>query len=448
MKKNPVLHSMLNHLAQKAALPGEIDLWPEIQVRLAAGKPFSQPRKPDMNHISAKNKRYWAAAFGALALVLAMALLFALPEGRALADAIRHLFRITSQEQLPKPSGEEIAAPTNVPTFMVTLAPAAAAASTPTPYPLPTSASVTMPDVCVPDLYAYACRIFWAEQSAGWDAKELPADPAGFVFKDVLIANPGEILLEYDMIGGGGYLMFSQGPGDHFPSFTGMAPESAIEEVQVGPFQGEYVVGDYAIGSQSNAYWQSCCRLRLRWLESDRWFELDKEASAPQVAYMTRDTMIQMALGLVDRPAPAQRLNPDYLASPDQAAQVAGFAVATPAVLPEGFVFKYASFNKDLSQLRLNYGPPGDAGVASILIVETPLDKVPLSPGDNGEALKGETVDINGSSAIYFSDSAYNHALTWQAAGLKITLWVSSSETGYGGGFIRAQVLGIARSLK
>lgn len=284
---------------------------------------------------------------------------------------------------------------------------------------------------------------------AGFDAKEFPADPRGFHIQAVAQAKPGEIWLEYDVIGGGGYLYLSQGIGNEFSPFTGAVLESAIETVQVGDHVGEYVAGDYFYGGVlTETTWLPCCRFQLRWTDGEHWYELDKQSAMTQTDYMTRDVMIQMAMQLVDQPAPAKGPRADYLTSLAEATQLAEFTILAPTLLPDKFAFEYANYDKDLSQLRLIYTPPDGQGIASVLIFETPINKVSLAPGDNGGEIKGEAVDVNGNPGVYFSDNPYSHVLTWQAGGIKITLWVYSSEIWYGGSFTKDQILEIGRSVK
>jgi hypothetical protein len=151
---------------------------------------------------------------------------------------------------------------------------------------------------------------------------------------------------------------------------------------------------------------------------------------------------------LVNEPNPVLEPRADHLTSLDEASRLASFTVAAPSLLPDGFVFEYAQYNADLSQLRLFYAPPGGQGVASISIVETPLDKVSLAPDVNGEEIEGEAVDINGNPGIYFSNDPYSHALTWKSGEIEITMWVYSSEIWYGGSFTKEQILEIGRSVK
>ncbi len=104
MKKNPALQSMLIHLAEEAALPNEIDLWPTIQVCLAEENIFSKQRKPEMNVNHTHKKRFRALAATMLTLLLVLGALFGLPQSRVWAQNILQFFiHSTNQIVLPTP---------------------------------------------------------------------------------------------------------------------------------------------------------------------------------------------------------------------------------------------------------------------------------------------------------------------------------------------------------
>jgi hypothetical protein len=430
------LKQVLDQLGSQA-FPDSTDPWTPLQKRLARGQVGLPDGKKTPRPVQT---RRLALGVGLVLLFLTVALLVS-PEGQALAEAFKHLFRTAATEQFPTPSAGELASPTPEPTFGVTLVPAGG--MVPTLPSAPTGTPQAALDPCGVNSYVwgYTCWMAHAEKMAGFDAKEFPFAPKEFVFAEVAQDDPGIIMLRYDLIGGGGYLYFTQGiGGQEFRS--NLAQDSAIEQVMVGPYQGEFVVGDWVIGGANTTYiWLPCCRERLRWTEGDRWYELDKEASIPQVDYMTRDYMIQMALGMVYHPDPIQSPRADYLSSLDEAAQLAGFTILRPSVLPQAFTFWYASYDKDLSQLKLNYSTSNreQQGV-TMVIVETPLDKVALDSGiKDWKKFEGEKVDVNGYPAIYFGDGS-GGGLNWDTADLHITLQVDNAT--------REQILEIGRSMK
>ena len=110
MKKNTTLHSMLSHIARDAARPSEIDLWPAIQVSLAAGPTYSHAKELKMKANTSNIKVYRAAFIGVLILLLSLGMIFVLPQGRAWANTILRFFI---------PSGDKITLPTPRPVNLV-----------------------------------------------------------------------------------------------------------------------------------------------------------------------------------------------------------------------------------------------------------------------------------------------------------------------------------------
>jgi hypothetical protein len=380
-----------------------------------------------------------------LILTILITALFITPDKQVLADMMMHLFKTAVATQFPTLTNEELATPTFAPTEIVTLVPVSVMAEMDTPKPIPTNDYSEEIKACGIDPTSYTCKIARAEKRAGFTPKQFPADPKGFIFYDVN-TKPDEIYIWYLIIGGGGELYLDQGIGDTFPSFKSGVPDDAIEEVMVGKYPGEFVAGDWVEeAATKKVVWNGCCRSRLRWMGENRWFEL--EVAATMSPYSNRDAIIELANQLVDHPTPSTGPRPDYLINLNEAAQIAEFHILSPSILPEGYKFDHASYDKDLSHLRLNFMPPNGMGMTDVMIDETPIDKVYLDSGMNGEEIKGENVDINGNIGIYFSDSRYNHAVTWKSGSIKITLSVYSSE-GFNSGFTKDQVLEIARSIK
>jgi hypothetical protein len=458
--KNKRIRLILEQLGQQA-FPDDIDPWTPIQNRLeqhSATRDNKQtPTFPLQRRLS---RQRMAISTLAGFVIIAVLVLFSLV-GEALADNLRHLFQPVSADELPTLSSELLATPTFAPTFVVTLSSVQEVSpqGKSPPSPMEAIPETTTSDAisqvpnnslnaCHTDPYGYTCQIDKAERITGFDAREFPADPPEFRFSKVY-AEPGYISIEYKVIGGGGYLYLNQGMGKDFPTFTGAAQESAIEPVQVGDNPGEYLEGNYVYGGEYNqTTWLPCCRQRLRWTDGENWYELDKVSAMPQTDYMTRDVMIQMATELVNQPDPLQSPRLDYLVSLDEVIQVVEFSIITPTLLPDEFNFDYATHDRDLAQLRLNYSPPDGEGIARIVILQTPIDKVHLAPGDNGEPLEGESVDINGNAGIYFSTDPYSHTLTWKSGEIRIKLLVYSSEIWYGGSFTKDQILEIAKSMQ
>jgi len=430
------------HTLGAQAFPNVIDPWKHIQAQIDRGTIPSSGKKIRERKTSIR----WLVAAATIIMVILAVWVISEPENNVLAQAWRNLFNTIEEEELPLPSSEQLATPTFAPAFAVTFTSSAA-----TPVPILTDPKPSNNKACDQDPYGYSCKVAQAEKRAGFDAREFPQDPDAFVFRNVVRAEPGIIMMEYDLIGGGGYLYFSQGTGNEFPSYSFGVPENAIEPVLVGMYPGEYVVGEYVVGGIYDTYtWLPAVRQRLRWLEDGKWYEIDDQSATPATEYITKEYMIQMALNLVYEPNADRTIREDYLTSLEQTAQLTEFNFLAPTILPRDFKFSYADYSTDESRLVLHYYPSGaeDKGIAEIKVVETLLDKVHLSPIWNGEDIIGETVDIQGITGIYFSDSPYNHIVTWATDTLKITLWVYSSDIWYGAAYTKEQVLEIAGSFK
>lgn len=443
--------SILIHTAQEDLSERKINLWPNIHATLVSSRTISHPG--DLPMSTQRTNKFFLSqrlVIGAgFVLVMLIAVFVLVPNKDVLAEAIKHLFQPVEAEQFPTPSDQELATPTFASTFAAQLVPIQETEVSQTAQPAPTGTQDTSLSTCEKDPYGYICKIAQAEKRAGFDAKEFPSDPKGFTFRSVLQAKSNNFMMEYVVIGGGGYLYLSQGLGNQFPSGTGEAPESAITEVMVGNHRGEYVEGMWVTDATNKKYtWNACCMARLRWVDGDRWFEIYKQAAMPQTNYMTREVMIDMALNLVNHPDQNNTPRLEYL-NLEEASKLVNFKILTPGILPDEFRFGFASFTKETNQLHLNYYPGGNAesGTASILITETPLSEIRITEQENLGEMKVEKVEINGFPGTYFSSDPGNHILTWRTHELEISLIIRSNEY-YGGTFAREQVLEMAKSMK
>ena len=142
--KNSDIHFILAGIAEEAAPSAEIDLWKGIHSRLESSESRFQKGKTRMKPNFAQRPIVRRIALAMLALVLAFAILFATPQGRAWAREILHFFTRAASDTLPV-----------------------------TPLPL----TVTQDPG-----YVFNKAIADAEHQAGFDALEpawLPVDPSG-----------------------------------------------------------------------------------------------------------------------------------------------------------------------------------------------------------------------------------------------------------------------------
>ena len=283
MKKNSILQSMLTHLAQDAALPSEIDLWPTIQARLAEGKSFSQTEEPEMKASTTNSKRYRAAFIGALTLLLALGMIFILPQGRAWANNILRFFTPSQSNTFTLPPQDDAPEMTATPTFTV---PALAGCED-------SSAS-----------HAYRCVVGSAEAALGFAVREFPSDPEGLTFTNASAdLNQNLILLTYARAGG--ELTITQIHGtastSAWEATWGAVPIDSVEKVQINGYDGEYVRGMFVVKSQTGtkAEWEPDAPFqRLRWREGDMFFEIQMAGLPGDDDLIGKDWLISLAESL------------------------------------------------------------------------------------------------------------------------------------------------------
>ncbi len=419
---------------------------PEIRSEFVNRVHAELMRRADSQAVKVARKGF-VLRFGlGFAVVLLLAMFFAkAPEGQALADSIKHFFKIATVTEIPITEPNLLVTPTFASPFAVSLAPAASA---PTEAPLPTPEGFTLAktQACQTEPYGYACKLAWAEKKVGYDIKELPTDPAEYSFEGVYVQGINDVQINYERIGGGSYLYLLQGPGGEFTSLGAGVPEDSIQQVLVGKYPGEYVVGIYAAKPGETAYkWVPAGKYSLRWADGERWYEINAYGCVGREDLCSAEGLIKLALSLVDQSVPAEGPRADHLVSFAEAEQISGLSLLKPAILPEGFVFDYGTYNADLKEIRLNYHPIGyDPGVAEISL----LQSLQQNPGGTWDRFTGETVDINGQTGKYMSNDAFTHAVVWQSGDLEIRMLITLSDLWYGGTFTKEQVLEIARSVQ
>jgi hypothetical protein len=283
MKKNLILQSMLTHLAQDAAHPSEIDLWPTIQARLAERKTFSQTEEPEMKASTTNLKRYRAAFIGALFLLLALGMIFILPQGRAWANNILRFFTPSQSNTFSLPIQDTAPEITAIPTFAV-----------------PTLAGCEDSSTS----QTYRCAVGIAEAALGFDVRELPSVPEGFAYASAS-ANPSQNLILITYARDGGELSITQVNGASTASVWettwGAVPPDSVEKVQINNYEGEYVRGMFVVKSQTGtkAEWEPDAPFqRLRWREGDMLFEIQMAGLPGDNDLIGKDWVISLAESL------------------------------------------------------------------------------------------------------------------------------------------------------
>jgi hypothetical protein len=289
-----------------------------------------------------------------MVVVVILAALAATPQGRAWAQEMVQFFRKVNFTSIPVSSQEQEWM--NTPTKMIDLPLV--------PLFLPTST----PDMlslqeCQPpqDIQSYACQIAFTESKLGFNLKEFPKTLDGWIFKSVTFdaALQSATIIYSHYTEHGSEFIFKQGFGQ-FPNSYGnwsLVPAEKVETVQIGSYQGEYVLGSFSLRDGDNAWrWDTEGDIqRLAWNDGNRWYYI--EILPPSPRYITRDELVKLADSLVDSPTVlADPLNPDSLTSIANAEKVSKLNLKAPTLLPLGYDFSYARYFPTNHEVHLHYG--------------------------------------------------------------------------------------------
>jgi hypothetical protein len=284
MNKNDTLQSILSHLAQNAALPSEINLWPTIQARLSARKTFMQAKESEMKASTSNSKRFRAAFIGALTLLLALGMIFVLPQGRAWAANILRFFTPSESNTFSLPT--QNTTPTKV-----------------TANPTFNKPALTGCEDGAASL-SYRCAVGTAEAALGFNVRELPSIPEEFAFAGV-VANPNQHSIQIMYARDGGELSITQVNGASMASVWettwGAVPLDSVEKVQINGVDGEYVRGMFVEKSQTGtkAEWEPDAPVqRLRWQEGNMFFEIQLAGLPGNDDLIGKDWLISLAESL------------------------------------------------------------------------------------------------------------------------------------------------------
>ena len=263
------IQSILQNALEEEMPSSEIKLWPAIQASLVAGTKHFVQQGERMNSIGSRRTQRVAlmvlmiAALGTIALIT--------PPGRAFAQNILQFFRRAESYERPLPPDqipvtEDASAPTAMP-----------------PAPLMSMAE--------------------AEALAGFDAKELPSDPQGFVFIGAMTGGGG-ISIQYESRGGGGALVINESTTGFMESEWDQAPAEYIRQVRVGDLNAEIVQGAYVVyPGETSARWNPDTPIiRLRWIEDSIWFEMTKFGNVEAISYLDQAGLIALAESMVYNP--------------------------------------------------------------------------------------------------------------------------------------------------
>jgi hypothetical protein len=313
------IQSILQDALEEEMPSSEIKLWPAVKASLGAGTKSFVLQGERMNSIGSRRIQRVAlivlmiAVFGSIALIT--------PPGRAFAQTVLQFFRRAESNVLPLPAGQ---------------------------IPSPEEAQA-MPTAQPP---APIVSVREAEQTAGFDARELPLVPEGFIFAGAM-GSQGSISIQYEAVGGGGALVINESTNGFMQSEWDQAPVESISQVRIGELEAEIVQGAYVVyPGETVARWNSDAPiLRLRWVQDGIWFEMAKFGGVERIEYLDQDALIELAASLTNAPFTLQI---------KEAESLAGFDVLEPAWIPEvlslfGAAFESEEWERKQNTVRIFY---------------------------------------------------------------------------------------------
>lgn len=382
MKKDN-LKTILSDLAEQAAPPEQIDLWPAVKRSIETSKPYPIPGAITMKPSNFNYTWQRRAGFILIALVVTLIVFLAAGPGSTLAQKMWQFFQITENQSFPIPTGQTFPVP-----------------ETPTPAPVHILDLENVPEeetqsdsggsqdpTCSTQASqkAYLCQIKTAETEAGFDIKEFVYDPKGTKFSQVTYdARTEQVTMEFLATSGGGFLNLRQGQKD----FTApddpwsKVPSGSVKQVSVNGNYAEIASGTFVVyPDATEAVWEPGGQLSLVWREGNRWFVLEKMGDPYPIEWITDEAMIGLAESLVDiRPADAvPPQDPANLKTVAEAEKMAGFDVIAPTRLLKGYGFQRAVWTG--SAVGLIYGPKGSNG-NYMTIFMSPIPTGESSPAD------------------------------------------------------------------
>lgn len=454
---NEPLQTLLRRLAEEAAPPTDIDLWPKICARTSE---ISLSGDSRMNHPSLPR----LVAMTVFVIFLLGAILLLTPQGRAWGQNLFQFFSTTEEKSIPIPTEWVMPVPptvTPVPTYLLPLETVDVA----TEYPTSTPDSSCTSDEA---RSTYTCQVQAVEEQAGFDAWELPLDPKGMKFSKISFEpSRASITTEFVVITGGGALSLQQGISQFPEDDWGQVPSDAIEQVSVNGQYAEFVSGAFMIYPDTQAeVWEPGGLLRLRWQDGERWFSLEKMGDPYPIEWIGKDEMLALAESLVDqRPVDvAPPVDPEYLKSIEAAEALAGFDIPAPTRLPPGYELKRVAWTDEV--VRLFYGPKNSTQnvlfVFMGLTVNHTVEPCTECPPGTDEAVQigpwqgwysrgifstGTSIAGQPTPTPAWDAEAREWHLKWNTDTLWISLWFSPSSD-YGGEMNKETIIAIAESMK
>jgi len=252
--KNSELHSSLAAIAEEAIPTAEIDLWAEMSWHLATtSESISKQGDASMKTNLSRTVILRRAALALLAIVAALALLLATPQGQAWAQSVLRFFTRAESDVLP------------VQSFQLTPIPTLPVESTPErPFPLTVESAQAQAGY----------KVFVPADTKGHTLYGAEYDPAtGAV--SINFSDPETGF-------GNGLLVTEQllaAPHDLIPLQGVVGASAPVESVQIGSLAGEYVMGVWNLTDNGPVWVAEPSLQTLRWKTDKMFFQIVYQGS-------------------------------------------------------------------------------------------------------------------------------------------------------------------------
>lgn len=390
-----------------------------------------------------------------LTVIFLIAFIGLTPQGRAFAQNIIEFFTTTDQSFFPL-SEEELDL------FYTPASPRALSLVEVTPL-------APLLDYCSnpEDIGTYDCEIQRVEKELNIDLKEFSAVPPSFTFAEIWLypslsnTNTSNIVgISYQT--SGAILSLAQGTGDFPPASDGeKVPSSAVQQVKIGEYDGEYVNGYFGLRNGDNKLiWSTTgADQRIRWKEGERWFEILAFSGPGTSGYLDKQALISLASNMVYQPENSEqttKVDFDFIPNIPLAEKICGFNILQPTKLPQGMEFDHAKYDPERKSITLNYG------YRALRVVQTPVESVIIKNLDSYKML--ETVEVNGAIGqfgvspaqktiwesatppVFPTTNSYS-VLLWEKDGMVYQIYFDQSFSG-GDYLTKEQMIEIAESLR
>jgi len=376
------LKVILDQLAEEALPSEKIDLWPALKVQLV-GDIAQTPHPGLISHRQAQKPRFRLATAIILAVIILLAVFFASPQGRVLAQGFLHFINRIGADSFP--------APTEMPLNWVNQAPGVIP-PTLTPWPGPAFISDCGP---YPNP---TCSIAQIRSKVNFTVKEFGTLPDGMYFSGAT-GGPDKVYILYDTSDHRGFIFLWQSPWTGSSEHQWQVGASAVvETVQIGKLTGEYVKGSFGyFAGQPTVKWDpNADSQTLAWVDNGVYIEMQSVVSAMPydrnqfvtlAESLTTEPVLVKSTPTAGLPTPTPQImdmHTYYNLTLDEAKNKAGFELLLPTRLPTILSFLGANYDEVINIVRIFYQVP----------------QSPKDPNTNGLVVMEERIPSTGDCAL------------------------------------------------